>query len=65
MTEKIYFRHIMLYEFKKGVTVETALNNITRVYQGREPQFDTVWKWYKILICNFSLKDLSPTCVWS
>lgn len=62
---KMIERNLMFYEFKKGVTVETALNNITRVYQGRGPQFDTVWKWYKISICNFSLEDLSPTCVWS
>lgn len=36
----------MLYEFRKGVTIETALNNIVKVYQDHRPRFSTVWKWF-------------------
>ena len=35
--EKLHLRHVMLYEFRKGVTIDTVVKNIQDVYQDRAP----------------------------
>lgn len=44
--EKVHLRHVMLYEFRKGVSVGTAQKNILSVYLNRAPALQTVEKWF-------------------
>ena len=44
--EKIHLRHVMLYEFRKGVSVGTAQKNIQDVYLDCAPALWTVKKWF-------------------
>lgn len=44
--EKIHLRHVMLYEFRKGVSVGTAQKNIQDVYLDCAPALRTVKKWF-------------------
>jgi len=39
---KVHLWHIMLYEFRKSVTVGTAVKNIQEVYQDHAPTIRTV-----------------------
>ena len=40
--EKIHLWHVMLYEFRKGVSVGTAQKNIQDIYLDRAPALRTV-----------------------
>lgn len=56
--EKLHFRHVMLYEFRKGITVGTATKNIQDVYLDRAPALRTVKKWFaKFRRGDFNLED--------
>ena len=44
--ENIHLRHVMLYEFWKGVSVGTAQKNIQDIYLDRAPALRTVKKWF-------------------
>lgn len=44
--EKVHFWHIILYEFRKGITVGTAVKNIREIYQDRASSIKTVKKWF-------------------
>uniref|UniRef100_A0A1B0GNL2 Uncharacterized protein n=1 Tax=Phlebotomus papatasi TaxID=29031 RepID=A0A1B0GNL2_PHLPP len=53
--DKVHLRHIMLYEYRKGVSVRTAQKNIAEVYLDNAPAFKTVQKWF----ARFRKGDLS------
>lgn len=56
--EKLHFRHVMLYEFRKGITVGAATKNIQDVYLDRAPALRTVKKWFaKFRRGDFNLED--------
>ncbi|EFN70113.1 Histone-lysine N-methyltransferase SETMAR, partial [Camponotus floridanus] len=56
--EKLHFRHVMLYEFRKGITVGAATKNIQEVYLNRAPALRTVKKWFaKFRRGDFDLGD--------
>jgi len=56
--EKLHFQHVMLYEFRKGITVGNATKNIQEVYLNHAPALRTVKKWFAKFRCgNFDLKD--------
>jgi len=54
--EKLHFRHVMLYEFRKGIIVGAATKNIQKVYLDRALR--TVKKWFaKFRRGDFNLED--------
>jgi [histone H3]-lysine36 N-dimethyltransferase SETMAR len=56
--EKLHFRHVMLYEFRKRITVGAATKNIQKVYLDRAPALRTVKKWFaKFHRGDFNIKD--------
>ncbi|XP_015438720.1 PREDICTED: histone-lysine N-methyltransferase SETMAR-like [Dufourea novaeangliae] len=56
--EKVHLRHVLLYEFRKGVAVGTAVKNIRDVYQDCAPAIRTVKKWFaKFRRSDFNLDD--------
>lgn len=56
--DKVNLRHVMLYEFRKGITVSAALKNIQNVYQDQAPGKRTVEKWFaKFRRGEFNLQD--------
>ncbi|CAK9820034.1 Histone-lysine N-methyltransferase SETMAR [Anthophora quadrimaculata] len=56
--EKLHFRHIMLYEFRKGVSVSIATKNIQDVYLDRAPALRTVKNWFgRFRKGDFNLDD--------
>ncbi|XP_026827673.1 histone-lysine N-methyltransferase SETMAR-like [Ooceraea biroi] len=56
--EKVHLRHVMLYEFRKGVSVGTAQTNIQSVYLDRAPALRTVKKWFgRFRNSDFNLED--------
>ncbi|XP_077291831.1 histone-lysine N-methyltransferase SETMAR-like [Arctopsyche grandis] len=56
--EKIHLRHVMLYEFRKGVSVGTAQKNIQEVYLDHAPALRTVKKWFcKFRNGDFNMED--------
>lgn len=58
--EKLHFRHVMLYEFRKGVSVGIATKNIRDVYLDRAPALRTVKKWFgRFGNGDFNLDDRS------
>lgn len=44
--DKVHLRHIMLYEFRSGVTVAEAVRNLRKVYKDQAPSKRTVEKWF-------------------
>ena len=56
--DKVHLRHVMLYEFRKGVSVGTAQKNISSVYLDRAPALNTVKKWFgRFRNGDFNLED--------
>ncbi|XP_025263217.1 histone-lysine N-methyltransferase SETMAR-like [Camponotus floridanus] len=56
--EKVHLRHVMLYEFRKGVSVGTAQKNIQSVYLDRAPALRTVKKWFgRFRNGDFNMED--------
>lgn len=56
--EKVHLRHIMLYEFRKGVSVGAAQKNISEVYGDRGPALRTIKKWFgRFRLGDFNLED--------
>lgn len=47
--EKLHVRHVMLYKFWKGVSVETATKNIRDIYSDCAPTLRTFKKWFSKL----------------
>ncbi|CAK9829710.1 hypothetical protein ANTRET_LOCUS7005 [Anthophora retusa] len=44
--EKLHFRYIMLYEFRKGVSVGITTKHIQDVYLDRAPALRIVKNWF-------------------
>ena len=56
--DKVHLRHVMLYEFRKGINVAAAVKNIQDVYQDQAPAKRTVEKWFaKFRRGEFNLED--------
>lgn len=56
--DKVHLRHIMLYEYRKGVSARTAQKNIAEVYLDNAPAFKTVQKWFtRFRDGDFNLED--------
>lgn len=56
--EKLHFCNVMLYEFRKGISVGTATKNIQDVYLDRAPALRTVKKWFgRFRNGDFNLDD--------
>lgn len=56
--EKLHFHHVMLYEFKKGVSVGTVTKNIQDIYLDRAPALRTVKMWFsRFQSGDFNLND--------
>lgn len=56
--EKLHFRHVMLYEFRKRITVGAATKNIQNVYLDRAPALRMIKKWFaKFHRGDFILED--------
>ena len=54
----MHLRHVMLYEFRKGINVVAAVKNIQDVYQDQAPAKRTVEKWFvKFRRREFNLED--------
>lgn len=56
--DNLHFRHIMLYEFRKGSNVPNAVKNIQEVYKDNAPSEITVKRWFaKFRRGEFDLSD--------
>lgn len=56
--EKIHSRYVVLYEFRKDITIETAIKNTQNVYQYRASIFQVVKIWFgKFRHGDFQLND--------
>ena len=56
--DKVHLRHVMLYEFRKGINDAAAIKNIQEVYQDQAPAKRTVEKWFaKFRRGEFNLED--------
>lgn len=56
--EEVHFRHVMAYEFRKGISVEDAHKNIAEVYLDRTPSIQTIQNWFtRFRKGDFSLED--------
>ena len=56
--DKVHLRHVMLYEFLKGINIAAAIKNIQEVYQNQAPAKRTVEKWFaKFHRGEFNLED--------
>lgn len=54
----MHLRHVMLYEFRKGVSVGIAQKNIQTVYLDRAPALRTVKKWFgRFRNGDFNMED--------
>ena len=55
---RIHFRHLMLYEFRKGSSVTIAMKNICAVYGENALSSRTCRKWFqRFRAGNFCLED--------
>lgn len=58
--DKIHLRHVMFYEWRKGVSVGVAQKNIQDVYLDHAPAIRTVKKWFgRFRNGDFSISDKS------
>lgn len=58
--DKIHLRHVMLYEFHKGISVGIAYKNIHGVYLDGAPSVRTIKKWFRrFRDGDFNLEDQS------
>jgi len=61
---KVHLWHIILYEFRKNVTVGTVIKNIQDVYQDCAPTIRTVKKWFGKFRCSDFHLDDQPCSNW-
>lgn len=56
--DKLHVRHVILYEFKKEMSVGSATKNIKDVYSDRAPSLSAVKKWFgRFRNGDFNLND--------